>query len=135
MRPEAAALYCTRYRCLVSGDNIHMKKITFGLLLIFGALAHAGSLGVGSQTCPSSGVKQLSTTQTKATWVIVQAPSANAGSVYVGNISVSTSKGVYITSAQSLPLPAAANTQPYDLSQIYIACSNSNDTVTFLYLQ
>lgn len=94
-----------------------------------------GALGTGSQTCPTSGRKQLSTTQTKVTWISVQAPSGNTGSIYLGGPAVTTSLGNYITAGGTFFFPAVSNTAAYDLSQSFMACTVTADTVTFTYLQ
>lgn len=112
------------------------------LLLVAGAVPAA--LHPGTLTCPASGAKQLSTTAgfaSKATWINLQAPAGNSGSVFVGDSTVTAAancapgKGACMLAAGSVFLPALANTQAYDLSQTYIACSNSGDSVIFLYLQ
>jgi hypothetical protein len=110
------------------------------LLVLLFALAlpfsmHSGALGTGSQTCPASGRKQLSTTQTRAMWVSIQSPTANTGKVYVGGPAITTSVGNYAVAGGSVFLPTAGNSAPYDLSATWIACTVSEDTVTYTYLQ
>lgn len=106
-----------------------------GLIAIPAAL-EAGNISNGAKTCPASGRIALSATSIKASWVSIQAPSTNSGSVYVGGSTV-----VVTTSANGLAangaffMPPLANVAPYELSQIYIACTNSGDLVTFTYFQ
>lgn len=105
------------------------------LLFILTIPIHSGALGTGSQTCPSSGRKQLSTTQTKALWISIQAPTANTGQVWVGGPAVTTSAGNFIAGGGSYFLPTAGNATTYDLSQTYIACTVGADSVTYTYHQ
>lgn len=98
-------------------------------------VAKSGAYLSGSNTCPASGAKQVSSTQIKATWVSIQAPSTNSGKIYFGGSTVSTSEGNYITAGGVNFFPPVSNSSFYDLRQIYFACGNSADTITISYAQ
>src|SRR5579863_6161070 len=109
--------------------------------LVFIALAscpvhlRSGALGTGSQTCPTSGRKALSTTSVKAIYIDLQGTPTNMGSIYIGGPAVTTSAGVFITASGTYRLGPASNTASEDLSQTFIACTNSADSLTFTYQQ
>ncbi len=121
----------------------HLIRLSLALFLAALPAGHlySGALGTGSQTCPASGTKALSTVVTKASWVSIQAPngtgglSTNTGYVFVGDSAVTTSKGNGIAAGGTLFMPTQGTASPYALSQIYIACTVSADSVMFLYLQ
>jgi hypothetical protein len=111
------------------------------LLLVFSAaparqsLAHAGNIGQGSATCPSSGAKQLSSTAAAYMWISFQAPLANTGRVYFGGSAVTTSTGNFILAGGNYAFLPVANTFPYQATNIYFACTVSGDSITYNYLQ
>lgn len=118
----------------------------FRALLLLAMLALPTWLGSAaikssSQTCPSSGVKQLSTTNTPANWILVQSPSDNTGVVAVGGSTVTAvaacaaAVGNCLTVGGSYLMPPASNTAAYNLSQTWFACTVSGDKVMFNYLQ
>ncbi len=124
----------------------HTQKLTIVLILalIFPATASlldAAALKSGVQTCPTSGIKQLSITQVKASWVSLQAPSGNTGAVAFGDTTITVAaacavaRGNCILASGSAFLPALGNSAAYDLAQIWIACTASSDAVMFNYLQ
>lgn len=121
-----------------------MKRLFILTLALAGMLAlppqtRSGAIGQGSQTCPASGNKALSSTSfpapIKAIWVSVQAPSANSGQIYVGGPGVTTSTANFFNATGFFFFPTQSNAPAYALNQIYIACTNSSDTVTYLYGQ
>lgn len=92
--------------------------------------------GQGSQTCPSSGSQRIVTTSTRAVDWTIQAPSANTGKVYIGfSSAVTTSTGIYLNAGDSFTKQPAGNAASRDLSQVYIACTQSADTITYVYEQ
>lgn len=111
-------------------------------ILLTAALILCAGLNSGSQTCPSSGNKAViasssscpSSTCKASTWTI-QAPSANTGKVYVGGSTIATTNGVYLNAGDSATLSSGGTSFPFDLTQTFIACSVSADTVTFNYTQ
>jgi len=108
----------------------------FALLLTIAAstspAANWKSLAVA---CPSSGAKVVSSSQIKASWVLLQSPYANTGTIYVGGSNVSTTVGAQLLFGDSLNAPPQGNSQVFDLGLIYFACSVNTDTVTVLYAQ
>jgi hypothetical protein len=96
----------------------------------------------GSQTCPSSGTKQLSTTApTRAIWISLQSPSGNTGVIAFGSQSVTvaaacaTASGNCMTASGTAFLPAVSNSSSYDLSQVWFTCTVAGDTIMFNALQ
>lgn len=118
-----------------------MKLIfALALLLIFpvaASLLDAAALGSGSQTCPAStsSTKQISTTPTKAQWIWLQTPAGNSGTIRFGGPAISSTTGVSMAASTNWLLPAISNIAAYDLSQLFISCSNANDTIVYTYLQ
>jgi hypothetical protein len=111
------------------------------LTLVLSLVLSAG-LNSGSQTCPSSGNKLVIAAVTScpanscksSTWTI-QAPSGNTGKVYIGGSTVSTSVGVYLNAGDSASMPTLGNATPYDLTQVYIACTVAGDSIIYNYNQ
>jgi len=99
------------------------------------AVAPAANVKSGSATCPSSGSKQVSTTSLKVIKLDIMAPLANTGTVYIGGSTISSTTGIPVTNASGYSFPPVSNSASYDLSNIYFACSQSADSITFLYLQ
>lgn len=122
----------------------HLRLLLVVLAFSIPVSLRSGAIGQGLTTCPSSGAKQLSSTTTKTTWINIQAPSDNAGAVYVGGPAIvgtsatcnaSGSKGACILSTGNVFMPAISNTSSYDLAQIWFACTTSSDSVRYLYSQ
>jgi len=105
------------------------------LVLVGVSRVPSASLGTGSNTCPSSGAKQLSSTQRKVTWISIQSPSTNVGILYVGGASVASTQGNAVLPLGTSFLPPVSNSAAYDLSQTFFTCSNSADTVIYTYAQ
>jgi hypothetical protein len=98
-------------------------------------MANPGAVKSGSNTCPSSGNKAISSAQIKAAQVIVMAAAANTGKVYVGGSTVTSTEGVYLNAGDSVNFAPRGTTDAYDLSAIYFACAQSADTITYTYAQ
>jgi len=113
-----------------------LLRFTLSLGLITISALRAGALSNGSQTCPASGAKVLSTTNhSKYAWIQFFTPSGNSGQVYLGGSTVSSTTAAGISANQSWLFPVIANTQPYDLTQTYMACSNSADSLQYTVFQ
>lgn len=115
----------------------HIFRVMLALmLLVFPAgTMFSSSLGVGSQSCPTAGAKQLSTTNTPAIWINIQALSGNSGTIWYGGSAVTTSKGSYLFPAGTGYISSGSQNAGLNLSATYIACTNSGDSVTYTYLQ
>lgn len=114
---------------------MRLLRFSLGAILLFVPVLPGGNVGNGSNTCPASGNKQISSTNTPASWVNVQAPSANTGYVYFGGLTTSTTSGDFITPGGSKFFPTAGNAGVYNLANIRFACTVTADTITFTYLQ
>lgn len=118
-----------------------LLRRTAATLLLLASLLLAG-LNSGSQTCPSSGSKAVIAAQSSCpgascksiSWTI-QAPVGNTGTVYVGGSTVTTSSGVALVAGASATSLTQGNAFPYDLTQTFIACTASGDSITFNYTQ
>lgn len=114
-------------------------------LLIFVALTlplGSAAFRSGSQTCPTTGTKQLSTTApTRALWISLQAPSDNTGVVAIGSQSVTVAAacaaatGNCLTASGSVLYPTISNTAAYDLGQTWFACTVAADKLMYTVLQ
>jgi hypothetical protein len=84
----------------------------------------------GSQTCPSSGNKQLTTTSQNLYQLVVTANILNSAEVHVGGNNTTTSNGGVLTPGASF---SATKTNPgVNPTTLYIACVNSGDSVTWV---
>lgn len=80
----------------------------------------------------------LSATQKIVISLQIQADPANAGVIYIGDSTVSSSsKGVALAAgnSQSIEMPSMgqAGSYEFDLSQIYVDAANNNEDVHILY--
>ncbi len=90
----------------------------------------------GSVTCPSSGNKALLSVSTRVLFYSLYTPgiaTANTGFVCIGSSSVTTGSGICFDKGVYYSVPSVSNTSPYDLSQLYIACTVNTDTIRYLY--
>jgi hypothetical protein len=114
------------------------RLIQFGIL---GALLvmplKSGSMTNGRTTCPTSGniPVVLSATPIPATWVVVQAPFTNGGTVYVGTSGVTSTTGIALAAGGSFFMPPRSNTASYTVNNIYFACSTNTDAIVYTYAQ
>ncbi len=113
-----------------------LRIFQIGIFFLLGAIPlRSGSIGSGTTTCPASGSKAVASASTFAGWVIVQAPVGNAGVIYVGATGVTSTTGPAILAGGSFMAPPRSSTSSYNLNQRFIACSNSNDTIVYIYAQ
>lgn len=99
--------------------------ITLFLLVVVGR----GDFVAGSQSCPSSGRVQVSTTAYNLYQLSVSAGTGNTGRVYFGGSAVTTSAGVYITANGSYNV--SKTTPSVSPSSLYMACTVNTDSVTW----
>jgi len=99
------------------------------------AVAPAANVKSGSTTCPSNGSKQVASSSVRVAKIDLQAPVANTGVVYVGGSTISSTTGIALTNGDGYSVPPISNTASYDLTNIYFACSQSADKITYTYLQ
>ncbi len=118
------------------------KLIVLFLLALIPSQVRSGALLSGSQSCPTSGVKRLIATSTKASWVQLQAAHGNTGAIAFGGSNVAVTAacaapgtGNCLIADWTAMLPPAGNASSLDMSQIWIACTVSGDTMLFNYLQ
>lgn len=110
-----------------------MKRLTpilFTFLLLAIAALLQADYPTGVTTCPSSGNKQVSSTSYSLYQLTVLAPSGNAGTVYVGGSTVTTSTGFPLIAGASYN--AAKPSPSVNPQQLYFACSNSGDSITWI---
>ena len=110
-----------------------MKRIIFTLALLpFLALpTHSGIPINGSQTCPSSGNKRLSTTSTKTIQLTIAAPFTNTGNITIGGSGVTTTNAILLLPGGSFNFAPQGNASSHDLSQTFFACTVSADSVVW----
>lgn len=110
------------------------KLIPFALLLLAALAVLAGPAPTsGSKTCPSSGNVPITTTSVKAAYWVIQAPITNTGNICWGTATVTTSNAPCLTAGQSFYAGTQANSQPYDLSHVSIACTVNTDVVKYTF--
>jgi hypothetical protein len=113
-----------------------MKKLLMLVAMVIGGVVEAGAPANGTVSCPASGAKVVSTTGKKFAYGVIQAPSGNAGNIFVGSSSVTTTPNAAgFAATGSITFPPQANAPAYDLGQIYFACSNSADSIVYTIVQ
>ena len=118
-----------------------MRYLKLASLLVVFAIScglsglRAGNFSSGSQTCPGSGNKRVSSTSLKAVSWTMMAPGANTGYIAFGGSAVTTTTGPVLYALDSYTANPAGNSAMWDLSQVYIACSASGDKVVYTYVQ
>lgn len=106
-----------------------MKKLV-ALLII--CCISAVATGNGHTTCPSSGNKPLTSTQIFATSYTLQPDAANTGLICWGGNSVTTSTTACLSLGMTYTAPVKNSSNTYDLSQVFIACTVSADSVNYV---
>lgn len=88
-------------------------------------------------TCPTSGAKQVNSSQLKVVNATIQSPFANTGNIFIGDSAVSTSsvEGIQLLQGDSYTTPTQGNNAAYDLSGMYFACSTNTDSIQVIYNQ
>lgn len=105
-----------------------MRMIALVMLLMFSSLAvHSGDFIFGTQTCPTSGTKQVSTTSTNFFQLTVVAYLNNTGNITIGGPTVASSANTGILPGSSFnftkPSPGI---NPVTL---YMACTVNTDSI------
>jgi hypothetical protein len=99
-------------------------------LLILSAVSLRADFVSGSQTCPSSGVIQVSTTSYSLYQLSVTANINNTGYIHLGSNTVTTSTGAVLVAGGSFgatkPNPAV------NPATLYMACTVNTDTVSWV---
>ncbi len=111
-----------------------MKRLILILSLVMVQGLYSASPKSGSTTCPSAGAKRLVTVSTPAVIVTVQVPLGNTGStIYLGDSTINSTTGIALNKGDSYTFSPASNSNSWNLYQMYFACSNANDTITWIY--
>lgn len=110
-------------------------KLLLFLILLTAQTGFTGAFGSGRTACPASGNVALTTTNVKFAWGVLLAPSGNTGVLYIGDSTVSSTTGAYLNSGDSLNLPPLSNTYAFNTNDIFFACSNSADSIQYVYLK
>lgn len=115
-----------------------MRRIT-QIVLCLALLAvplKSGSIGSARTACPTSGALAVSATSIPAAWWIIQAPFANAGSIYVGQTAVSSTTGAEIKAGGSITAQARGGASAsYNMNQVFFACGTNTDAIVYVYAQ
>jgi hypothetical protein len=93
-----------------------------------------------AKTVTTAGTRvALSTTQVWARGLQISAPAANAGVVYIGDITVAASNGLSLAAGSSVSLAALFkdidNMIALNLASIYVDSATNGDKVTLVYLE
>lgn len=81
---------------------------------------------------PAGTATQLTSTPTRASWVIISAPTANAGDLRAGDSATAAGVGVAVPKGTSITFPTIGDTESLDLSGIYVY-GTSTDKATVVY--
>ena len=75
-----------------------------------------------------------STTAKAAAWILLQAGRNNAGRIFIGGSTVSSSSfGAELSAGDSLSMPPCLAPNTYNLDHIFLDADNSGNLVTFIY--
>jgi hypothetical protein len=102
--------------------------ILVATLLATAVVTFSGSFYSGSNTCPSSGSKQVSTTSYTLTQLTVSALAANTGKVYFGSSAVASGTGGEVIAGGNYNA-SGTNINP---AALYFACSASGDSIAWI---
>jgi hypothetical protein len=103
------------------------------MLLLTGVLMSSGPIVSGTTTCPTSGSKRVTATAPSVITYTIQTPIANAGTIYVGDSTVSATTGVALAPGMSYTAPPAGNSNAYGPSAVWFACGTNTDKITWIY--
>jgi hypothetical protein len=111
-----------------------MRRFLISIFLC-ALLAMASGISNGYKDVASAGTAlPLSATSQTAVWLIVQANSGNAGDVYIGDSTVSSTTAPGIEPGDSIPFGRNEGFEDYNLRNLYVDCETGNtDGVTFIY--
>ena len=101
-------------------------------------MSQSGSrdVGNGRKTVATAGTREpLITGDAKVLSVTIKALRANAGKVYVGDVSVSSTVGFELDAGDSVDLATDDPSKPIDLTTIYLDVGTSGEGVTFIYVR
>ncbi len=106
-----------------------MRKLMF-LVLLLVPVSKSGDFVSGSNTCPTSGNKQVSATKYDLFNLVVSAGLTNGGRIYLGSSSVDTSSGGVLTPGAAFF--ASKNSNGINPASLYFACSTNTDTISWI---
>lgn len=87
----------------------------------------------GSKDVTTAGTRvALVAAQEFAAWVTVQAKTGNTGSIYLGGVTIDSTRGIELLSGDTHTF-LAERARQYDLNGIYIDSSVNGEGVTFTY--
>lgn len=94
----------------------------------------------GRTSCPATGATTVTTyaTSNPVSWAVIQTPTGNAGTVYIGGSStVSSTTGVGLAAFGSITLQTKGNNSAsYDLGRnVWFTCSNTADAIVYVAAQ
>jgi hypothetical protein len=92
------------------------------------ALAGNATIGVGTKAVATAGTRvQLSSISIPCKKVTIQASSTNTGNIYIGDVTVAASNGIFITPTFSYQMT------PSNLNLVYLDADTNANSVTYLY--
>ena len=107
-------------------DLEHQKFDPDGNLRI--RIAGYSSIGDGSKTVITAGVRVQLSTSVACKKVLITANGANSGNIWVGGITVANGRGKQLVPLQDIEVEID------DLSKIYIDSTSSGDSVSYVYM-
>jgi hypothetical protein len=82
---------------------------------------------------------QVSSTPLYASTVIFSCPAANTGAIYIGDVNVSTTRGIEVAKGVNLAITADMLGRPggteFDLSDLYVDAATNGDKVNISYVK
>ena len=100
------------------------------LLLATAATTFSGAFYSGSNSCPTSGNKQVSATSVSMAQLTVSALTANTGKIYFGGPSVTASGGGEVIAGGNYN--CGSSSTGCNPATLYFACTVSGDTIAWL---
>lgn len=106
------------------------------ILTLSASIVFAGYIPktIADITVSSAGTRQaISGTSILASSVCIEAKSTNAGKIYVGGSSVSSSSGIELSAGQAICFEPSEGLDVVDLTEVYIDASTSSQVAKIVY--
>jgi len=117
-----------------------MKRLALLILLSVSAFSQLATYGLKRNVTTAGTAVRLSATSLIVRSLVIQAPSTNVGTIYIGGSDVlaATKNGVALTSTNSLallPIGELKTINSYDLTNIWIDSTTSGEGVSVTYFK
>lgn len=109
-----------------------MKKIL--VVMVLALIGAQGGVYSIADITPGGSTVALASSNTKASWVQLVAPSTNSGTIRVGGSTTDSTHGIAMAPGGGMFFNTLGNSVPYDLQSIYVY-GTSTDKVSVAYFK